>query len=166
MELTFSCSQCDATGRVDAVERAEVAACACGMSRPLHPEAIENGRLRGCPWCGTTDLYVQKDFPHGLGLAVVVAGFAASTVFWYFYLPVAALGILLGTALLDLVLYYVVPEVTICYRCLGQIRGAGRNPEGRFRPFDLAIGERYRQERLRVAALRERARATESGPAS
>ncbi len=53
-------------------------------------------------------------------------------------------------------LYYRVPDVTICYRCLGQYRGEGSNVGGRFRPFDLAIGERYRQERMRAEQLRAR----------
>jgi hypothetical protein len=52
-------------------------------------------------------------------------------------------------------LYYRVPDVTICYRCLGQYRGIGSNPSGRFKPFDLAIGERYRQERMRAEQLRK-----------
>ena len=71
-------------------------------------------------------------------------------------MPIPAYAVLLASALLDMVLYYRVPDVTICYRCLGQYRGAGANPAGRFRPFDLAIGERYRQERLRIEQLRAR----------
>jgi hypothetical protein len=54
------------------------------------------------------------------------------------------------------VLYYTVPDVTICYRCSSQVRGDGSNPDGRWQPFDLAIGERYRQERIRAQHLRER----------
>ena len=64
--------------------------------------------------------------------------------------------VLLASALLDMVLYYRVPDVTICYRCLSQVRGPGSNPESRFRPFDLAVGERYRQERIRIEELRKR----------
>ena len=53
-------------------------------------------------------------------------------------------------------MYHQVGNVTICYRCLCQLRGAGTNPDGRYRPFDLAVGERYRQERIRAEQLRER----------
>ena len=87
----------------------------------------------------------------------VLAGFVTSTVFWYYYMPVWALGSLLATAALDVLLYYLVPDVTICYRCLAQHRGPGTHPDGRFAPFDLGIGERYRQERLRVEELRRKA---------
>jgi hypothetical protein len=111
--------------------------------------------LASCAWCATDDLYIQKDFPQGLGLAIVIAGFVVSTVFWYYERPLPAYFVLLASALLDMVLYYRVPDVTICYRCLGQYRGAGSNPAGRFKPFDLAIGERYRQERLRAELLRQ-----------
>jgi hypothetical protein len=104
--------------------------------------------------CATEDLYVRKDFPQGLGLVIVVAGFAASTVFWYYDRPTPALGILFVSALADMLLYRIVPDVTICYRCLSQVRGEGLNPVGRFHPFDLSVGERFRQERLRVEQLR------------
>ncbi|MEO6808271.1 MAG: hypothetical protein ABI353_04080 [Isosphaeraceae bacterium] len=166
MELTYECSQCEAVGRVDRVEDASTATCArCQAVRELSNKAIaDDGSLTACPWCSTEELYIQKDFPHGLGLAIVVSGFAVSTVFWYFYLPVLAFAVLLSTAALDVMLYYFVPDVTICYRCLSQIRGPGSAPEDRFRPFDLEVGERYRQERLRVEELRQRgASATTSG---
>jgi hypothetical protein len=157
MELTFSCSQCQAVNHVADVEHALVGACkACGTDRPLHEEAFEDGLLAGCPWCGTTDLYIQKDFPQGLGLFIVIIGFAISTVFWYLEKPTYTYLILLASALIDMILYHRVPDVTICYRCLSQLRGDGSNPGGRFHPFDLAIGERYRQERIRVEELRRR----------
>ncbi len=160
MELTYECPGCGRVDRVAGLESAgEVTCPGCGKARELARGAIEPGdggsSLRACPWCATADLYLQKDFPHGLGLGIVVAGFAVSSVFWFDYRPVPALLVLLATAALDLVLFYLVPDVTICYRCLSQCRGVGSNPPGRFAPFDLAIGERYRQERLRVEQLRQ-----------
>ncbi len=157
MEMTFECPECEATGRLLDVESAEVAECRCGFARRLHIDAFESdGALRACPFCATPDLYIQKDFPHGLGLAIVLVGFAVSTIFYFYYMPAWALAVLLATAALDLLLFYLVTDVTICYRCLSQYRGDGSNPDGRFHPFDLAIGERYRQERLRIEELRQR----------
>ena len=86
---------------------------------------IEGGSLVACPWCATTDLYIQKDFPQGLGLLIVIVGFAISTVFWYLEMPIVTYLVLLSSALLDMFLYYRVPDVTICYRCLSQVAGAG-----------------------------------------
>ena len=156
MELTHECAGCGRIDRVARVEGAGSATCpACGATRELARAAFDDsGGLAACARCATADLYIQKDFPHNLGLGIVGAGFAASTVFWYYYMPVAALAVLLATAGLDLLLYYLVPDVTICYRCLSQFRGPGSNPAGRFAPFDLAVGERYRQERMRVEQLR------------
>jgi hypothetical protein len=157
MELTFACPGCGATGRVPSVERGNRAICpGCGWAKDLRIEGFEQGTLHACPWCATTDLYIQKDFPQGLGLAIVFVGFAISTVFWYYEMPIPAYLVLLGSIGLDLVMYHLVKDVTICYRCLSQMRGDGSNSGGRFKPFDLAVGERYRQERLRAQELRER----------
>jgi hypothetical protein len=162
MELSFQCANCGAVNHVASIERVEQGDCQrCGAKRQLHREAIVDGQLLACPRCATTDLYVQKDFPQGLGLSIVIVGFVISTVFWYLERPVVTYLVLLASALLDLILYYRVPEVTICYRCLSQVRGAGSNPEGRIRPFDLAIGERFRQERIRIEALRQQGRSVE-----
>lgn len=157
MELTFECLGCHRVGNVTSVEAAGSAVCRfCGEARALRPGSFDGDGLRACPLCATEDFYVQKDFPQGLGLAIVIAGFAVSTVFWYDDRPVPALSVLLVSALVDMALFYLVPDVTICYRCLCQCRGEGANPGGRFRAFDLAVGERYRQERLRVEQLRGR----------
>ena len=156
MELTYECPECHATGRVRAVESVEVLKCGgCGHDRPLRRDGLEpDGSLASCLWCATDDLYIQKDFPHGLGLGIVVVGFLVSTIFWAMYMPKSALAVLLATAGLDMAMYYLVPDVTICYRCLSQFRGPRTNPAERFAPFDLAIGERYRQERIRIEEMR------------
>ncbi len=157
MELTFSCPNCGVIGQVSPVAGATEAGCRhCGTVRALRAEAISDERLHACPWCMTTDLYIQKDFPQGLGLFIVGVGFAISTVFWYYEMPISAYLVLIVSALLDLLLYHQVGNVTICYRCLCQLRGVGTNPDDRYRPFDLAVGERYRQERIRAEQLRER----------
>ncbi len=159
MELTFECPECRTVGRVPALETAAQAACgSCGRGRPLRGAATDEGALAFCPLCATEDLYVQKDFPQGLGLAIVIVGFAISTYYWYLDRPIPALGILLASALADMVLFRLVPNVTICYRCLSQVRGEGSNRDKRFKPFDLAVGERYRQERLRIEQLRAEGR--------
>jgi ribosomal protein L40E len=157
MELTFECPECHRVGSVSPVESSTAATCrSCGHARDLRREAIDAEGLHACPLCMTEDLYVQKDFPQGLGLVIVVAGFVVSTVFWYYDRPVPALSVLLVSALADMVLFYLVPDVTICYRCLSQYRGEKANVAGRFKAFDLAVGERYRQERMRVEQLRGR----------
>jgi hypothetical protein len=165
MELTFQCPNCSAINHVALRETAEQGICeCCGSGHRLHQEAITDGQILACPWCATTDLYIQKDFPQGLGLLIVIVGFVISTVFWYFERPVLTYLVLLASALLDLILYYKVPDVTICYRCLSQVRGPGSGPGAGFQPFDLAMGERYRQERLRIQELRRRGKEPQTSP--
>jgi len=156
MELTFACPDCGVVSRIREIESASTIKCsACGHARQVRHESIKAVGLAACALCGTDDLYIQKDFPHILGLSIVVVGFVVSSVFWAYYMPISTLAVLLLTAALDLVLYYLVPDVTICYRCLSQYRGKGADTSSRFAPFDLAIGERYRQERIRVEKLRQ-----------
>ncbi len=165
MELTYDCPDCRTVNDVRSVESVPEVRCrSCGAEHAIRREAWDDQGLRACPWCATEDLYVQKDFPQGLGLFIVVVGFAVATVFWYYENPIPTYLVLLASALIDMVLYYRVPNVTICYRCLSQFRGPGSNPPGRFVHFDLAVGERYRQERIRIEQLRESQTPTNSPP--
>lgn len=123
--------------------------------RAIDPEGCAHGELQFCPLCMTDDLYIQKDFPKSLGLAIVLVGFAISTVFWYYEMPIWTYTVLSISIALDFLMYYKVPDVTICYRCLSQFRGKGSLSPSRFKPFDLGVGERYRQERMRAEQIRE-----------
>src|SRR6476469_2535807 len=99
--------------------------------------------LSNCPACGCRDLFVRKDFPQKLGLAVVIG---AGVVF----LALAArpatffLGVwvLVLSVLVDAVLFFFVPKVTVCYRCRAEFRGRPLNPA--HGPFELAVAEKYR----------------------
>jgi hypothetical protein len=105
MELTFLCPHCGAVGTVATLEKAGAATCpSCLRVRDLHPEAVRDGTLHSCAWCATEDLYLQKDFPQGLGLFIVIAGFVVSTIFWYYVMPIPALSVLLVSALADMIL--------------------------------------------------------------
>jgi hypothetical protein len=156
MELTYSCKSCGAVGYVSPLEIALEATCRqCGAARALDPAGCAHGELQFCPLCTTNDLYIQKDFPKALGLLIVMVGFAISTVFWYYEMPIWTYLVLIISIALDFLMYYKVPDVTICYRCQSQYRGKGSNGGGRYKPFDLGVGERYRQERMRAEQIRE-----------
>ncbi|OJW25000.1 MAG: hypothetical protein BGO49_01840 [Planctomycetales bacterium 71-10] len=158
MELTFECPECRMIDHTEDVESAGRAICRhCNSARGLRADAFDASTgLRACPLCGGADLYVRKDFSTAMGLAIVIAGFAVATGFWYYERPSSAYMVLGASVLMDMALYRRVPDVVVCYRCSGQLRGPGINPGGRFRTFDLGVNERYRQERLRAAALRAR----------
>ena len=157
MELTFECPECRAVGRVKTADSATEFVCqSCQYKRQAKAGSVTPEGVCHCPYCGTDKLYIQKDFPQGLGVTIVVAGFAWATYYWYYVRPLAAYAVLMGSALLDLILWKKVSDVAMCYRCLGQMRGPDVKPLGRFEPFDLEVGETFRQERMRVAELKER----------
>ncbi|HSV16586.1 MAG TPA: hypothetical protein VLI90_20145 [Tepidisphaeraceae bacterium] len=99
--------------------------------------------LTACPHCGCQDLFVRKDFPQRLGLAIVVlAGVsflvlaARPTTFrWGVWVLIAAVAV-------DAVLYFFVPRVTTCYRCRADFRDVPINPS--HGAFELAVAEKYR----------------------
>lgn len=104
-------------------------------------------RLSACVVCGNSELYKKKDFPHALGMGLLIVACLASAVTHYFYLPNWTWAILIGTAAVDGLLYLWVGDVVVCYRCQAHHRGIPTRPE--HKPFDLGIAERYRQERIR-----------------
>jgi hypothetical protein len=159
--MTYACPACEATVSLDHVESAAALACPnCGdvVNMPVdavfwtgpggEPTAAGTGtaRLRRCMVCPGTELFSRKDFPQRLGVGIVVAGLAASCVTWAWRLLVPTFAILFGTALVDVVLYLVMPECLTCYRCGARYRGA----EGAFGGFDLETHEKHRQRRIRL----------------
>ena len=53
----------------------------------------------------------------------------------------------IGSAAFDGILYLLVKDVIVCYRCEAKHYGLSRSKS--YDPFELAIAEKYRQERLR-----------------
>jgi hypothetical protein len=94
-------------------------------------------------------LFVRKDFPQRLGVAIVVLGFAISCVTWNLYLTNWTFAVLFATAIIDFVLFAVVGESLTCYRCGAQYRQLAGLKD--YRGFDLETHERYRQEAARLA---------------
>lgn len=100
-----------------------------------------------CRVCGNNDLWRQKDFPQSVGLSFVAAGAILSSIAWYYHRPVWSLGILLAFAAADLVLFAVMPDVLVCYRCGARHSGGDLSEHP---VFDHEMAERYRQEKLRL----------------
>ena len=77
-----------------------------------------------CPVCGGTDFYIRKDFDPKVGLTVVIIGALISGAFYWYGRDLIAYGILAGAALIDLVFYGRLKDLTVCYRCHSEFRGA------------------------------------------
>jgi hypothetical protein len=98
--------------------------------------------LEACPTCGCRDLFIRKDFPQKLGLTLVVVAALTFLVLaaWRHTFWLGAL-VLIAAAIVDAILYALVPRTTVCYRCRAEFRGPINPNHG---GFDLATGEKYR----------------------
>jgi hypothetical protein len=137
MRITLRCPGCDAALPIDASQAPGGVRCGrCGREMPLHvSDAVRGDRaVDGCPLCVGTDFYVRKDFDPTLGLIVVIIGALISAAFYWAGFDLIAYGILAGAALLDLIIYRRLSDVTVCYRCHAEFRGQYDRTAG---PFDL-----------------------------
>jgi len=162
MQVTFHCPGCQVTRRAGVGAQTPSLECGgCHWSRPVPDGMRDNAAPERCLVCGCDDLWRQKDFPQRVGLAMVALGALLSTIAWAYHLPATALGILLGFALVDLLLFVFMKDVLVCYRCHAQYRHV---PFHEDQPrFNLETAERYRQEAARLeAASREGPRRSES----
>jgi len=109
--------------------------------------------LTSCALCGNPELYKKKDFPHWLGLAILTVACLGFVILNALYQQWWAWGVLIGSALVDGLMYLRVGDAVVCYRCGALYRGVPA--AGDYKPFELIVGERYRQERLRREELKK-----------
>ena len=150
MNVTFRCPTCDQPAIAEfEQESAEIACCRCGVKFPIPANCVTEKEVTQCLICPSTELFVRKDFPQVLGVAIVVLAAVVSSVFWYLHMPWWTYGTLFLAAFIDLVLYILVGNQLQCYRCQAQYRGVPGldNHEA----FDLETHEKYRQQAARLA---------------
>jgi hypothetical protein len=123
----------------------------CDHLLALNTSSRDGGPLPACLICGNAELYKKKDFPHWLGLSILTVSCLAFLVLKALYHQWWAWAILIGSAVIDGLLYLWVGDVVVCYRCHAHYRGIVPDPS--HKPHDLGIAERYRQERLRREQL-------------
>jgi hypothetical protein len=152
VNVRFACPVCERPGRVNLPGPKEWQCPGCDHLLPV-AEGAGKGPLEACAACGNRELYKKKDFPHALGMAILLGACVASALTYSAYWITATWAILIGSALFDGLLYLMVGDVVVCYRCDAHHRGMPVLPE--HKPHDLGIGERYRQERLRREQLRK-----------
>ena len=127
MEFLAKCPKCDAGLPVDAATAPASITCGgCGREIPLSvSDTVREGRaVDRCPVCQGADFYIRKDFDPKVGLAVVIIGALISGAFYWYGRDLIAYGILAGAALIDLVVYGRLKDLTVCYRCHSEFRGA------------------------------------------
>ena len=161
MNITFSCPKCDADARLNVSTLDKQFVCPhCQQAIRIPEGAYHDGSLDRCLVCPSTDLYVRKDFPQRLGVALVAVGVVGSSIAWAYTNIFWTFGILFATALIDVVLYMIVGDSLMCYRCQAQYRQL--EDMGRHEGFNLETHERYRQLDARLADQSKNS----SGPAT
>jgi hypothetical protein len=146
VNVRFDCPVCDTPGgRLDTEGAAEWRCPKCDhVARLTDPSP----NVPVCAACGNHELFVKKDFPHSLGMTILVLALIASTVTYLFYEKWLTWAILIGSAAFDGLLYLWVKDVIVCYRCHAHHRAFAANHQ--HKPFELTIHERYRQERMLI----------------
>lgn len=146
MKISFRCPQCRSTLSFDPADagREESPCPQCGKTIPLHINAAmrERGEVTHCAICNCPAVYLQKDFNRTFGLLLFLAAAAACLYLVIKHHQVfLGYGILVGAAALDFLLYKLLPEVIICYRCHAQYRDFAPSPGAA--PFELGLAEKY-----------------------
>lgn len=149
MNVTFACPHCDATSRTEFDQQTHQLTCLhCQKQLAVPQGAIEGQRVSRCLVCPSTDLYVRKDFPQRIGVALVAVGIIGSSIAWYHTNLLWTFGILFATALIDVLLYVFVGDALMCYRCNALYRGVeDMDSHG---SFDLETHEKFRQLAARM----------------
>ena len=136
MTVEFGCPEC---GRaVETAPGSTVACRQCGQEITVPASAPE---LESCLVCSCQELYRHRDFNQKLGLLIIAAG----ALLWLFmgtFWPMVA------AAALDLLLYFTIPDVAICYDCKAHHRDFENIK--RIPTFDLERYEHYRFKQARA----------------
>ncbi len=146
MKITLKCPECDSGLPFEADSPPDRVTCGgCQRVIPLNvTDALRADRtVDACPQCEGTDFYIRKDFDPKLGLTVVIIGGLISATFYWFGLDLIAYGVLGFAALIDLVVYGRLKDLTVCYRCHTEFRGA-YTPTAPI--FDLATADELELE--------------------
>ena len=155
--LTYRCTTCKTASTHEFDDLTSQLTCPhCQTTLKTSSGALQGGELVACLVCPCDDLFLRKDFPQRLGVAIVTVGLGLSCVTWMFHMLIGTFAILFLTALIDLVLFMLMGDVVECYRCHAQYRGT-ENTES-LEGFDLEIHERHRQTEARKAQLRQTTR--------
>ena len=141
MTVQFHCPHCERLEKVPIPPSAGSWSCpGCGGEVPTFEPWNLGGGTRSferCALCGGERFYTQRDFNQRIGCVIAGLG-AALSPFTY--------GISLLVCLaIDLGLYYLLEEATVCYRCGAVYRGMP--VDSRHKAFDLHVAAMVEEER-------------------
>jgi hypothetical protein len=134
MTVQFLCPRCEQGGFLRLPVGSEAwkcPGCGSGLRSPSQDNFDSGGALKRCAICAGERFYTQRDFNQRIGCVIAGIG-AALSPFTYGISLLVCLG-------LDLGLYFLLKQATVCYRCGSIYRGVPENPE--HGPFDLHVAE-------------------------
>jgi hypothetical protein len=136
LEVDYRCPKCGTANQNEAGgydAKIECASCKTIFGEMQNFASDPEG-IKHCIICGCRDLYIQKDFSRKVGCTIALIGAVLA--------PFTKLISLFVCALIDLLLYKLLPLITICYRCKAIYRGFSENKD--HEGFNLGINDRYR----------------------
>ena len=154
MQLTIICPDCGSRLPVSALDAPT--AIRCGRCDRAIALAVSDALradtgLDSCPVCEGREVYLRKDFDPALGLTVIIVGALVSAGFYWYGMDLVAYSVLGGATLLDLFVYGRLTDLSVCYRCHTEFRGAyPRAAE----VFDLHTADELEQEWARKLGKR------------
>lgn len=102
----------------------------------------ERNQVEHCAICNCPSVYLQKDFNRNFGFGIiVVTAIICMIMALQFNWVWQAYTLLFAVVAADMLLYKLLPDVIICYRCHTQYRGFSRSPAAA--PFELGLAEKY-----------------------
>ena len=152
MRIVAKCPGCDAGLPVDAVSAPNVIRCGrCSREIPLTiSEAVKSDTgVDVCPVCEGQDFYRRKDFDPRIGVGIVAIGAVISAVFYWFRRDLVAYAVLAAAAVIDLIIYGRLRDLTVCYRCHSEFRGAYRHTASAFDLHTADVLEQEYERRIR-----------------
>ena len=149
MKVILACPCCDQPAAVPLDQACDWQCAKCDHRLHL---AAGDPALPTCLVCGCQELYKKKDFPQWLGMTILLTACVASFYTYWAYEKWWTWSFLIGSALLDGGLYLMVGDVLVCYRCQAHYRGF--TTTAAHLPFEITIGERYRQEKIRQERMK------------
>ena len=114
----------------------------------LHWDGVldEAGRVHRCVVCGCREIFKRYDFPQRFGLMLVIGAVLACLILLIKGQVLWAMGVLLGTVVMDRIVYVFTRECLVCYRCRSEFRDVKIDES--HESWNLSIGEKYRPVRL------------------
>src|SRR6185503_14830919 len=104
MEVEFRCAECDRHNSFELEQSTQVVCEHCKKDYGEISSFSSEQGISHCAICGCRDLFIQKDFNRKVGIAIVVIGAILA--------PFTKLISLFVCALIDLILYRILPMIT------------------------------------------------------